>query len=604
MSFYRGGLVQVEGAFTDSNNAALDPTAVLITVIRPDGRSNTYTYGTDTSVVKDSTGNYHVNLSADVAGIWRYWWHSTGTGQAADERTFTVEEAISASPPGQPQSLQLDYTRITREIGRLLGWSRDSHGWSDRERQDAGDIIRSGLSRFYWAPILPGANGQGATVHSWSFLRAVGTITLVAGQSAYNLPEDFGELIEGGFTPSAGSGVSSIGLIGEEQVRQLQAASNTSSTPKYAAIQRLPGAPAKYQVLFYPTPSDALSLTHNYSIAPPDLTEVSPYPYGGPQHADTILEAILAAAEQKLQDAAGIHEQRFQECLARSIAADQNLKAQSDESPWPIESASGVGLATGLGVTKSYLKRMIGRLLEFGPNPALWTHRQSEEVNTVLDTGLRKFYSPMVLPGERYGYEWSFLKPVYTLPLVADVNTYDLPEDFAFTDGPLTHAPTAAALYPSIPIVGENQIRYRQQQSTASGRPCYAATRAKNPTPSGVTRWEMLFWPTPDSSYDVTFRYQTNASTMPDDACLPHGGPPHAQTVIEACLSAAEQHRGTKDGTHSQLFLENLIRSVSHDRKANSPSSLGPNRDGSDLVYDRNYHLLNENINSYNGILY
>jgi hypothetical protein len=257
-----------------------------------------------------------------------------------------------------------------------------------------------------------------------------------------------------------------------------------------------------------------------------------------------------------------------------------------------------------MGVTKAYLKRLIGRELGFGPHPSLWTARQSQEVDLVLDRGLRKFYSPPVLPGERFAWDWSFLKPVHTLHTVATVDTYDLPEDLASVEGPLTHAPTAAALYPTIPLVGESQIRYRQQQSTATGRPCYAATRAKNPTPAGGARWELLLWPTPDGDYPLTFLYHVNPSGMPDDACLPHGGPAHAETVIESCLCAAEDHRGVKNGTHGQLFLQNAIRSVARDRKDTAPASLGPNRDGSDLVYDRNYHLLNETVHRYNGILY
>jgi hypothetical protein len=259
MSFKQGSLVRLAGPFLDSSQNPVDPTTVYITIARPDGQRNTYQYGVGSLIVKDSTGNYHIDVDASIPGKWSYWWHSTGTAQAADEKSFTVTAAIGADPPGAPQSLAIDYLQITREVGRLLGLSQDRNGWSDQERQDVTDIIRSGLRRFYWSPVLPNGDGKSATVHSWSFLRGRKTISLVAAQNAYDLPDDFGEMIEGGFTPAAGSGISSISLIGEEQMRQLQTVPTATATPQYAAIFKLAGAPVAHQVVFYPTPNAALN---------------------------------------------------------------------------------------------------------------------------------------------------------------------------------------------------------------------------------------------------------------------------------------------------------------------------------------------------------
>lgn len=67
-----GDLVRCSGAFTDSNGTATDPSAVLFDWRRPDNVKATYTYGTDAQLVKDSTGNYHVDLDADLVGTWYY----------------------------------------------------------------------------------------------------------------------------------------------------------------------------------------------------------------------------------------------------------------------------------------------------------------------------------------------------------------------------------------------------------------------------------------------------------------------------------------------------------------------------------------------------
>src|SRR4051812_27533596 len=125
MSYIQGQLVRVNGAFKTGSGVALDPTTVIITIVRPDGERNSYTYGTDADVIKDSTGNYHINVSATIPGTWVYWWHSTGTGQAADEQSFVVKAAVGADATGQPQSLGVDYGQLQRAVGRYLGTGRN-----------------------------------------------------------------------------------------------------------------------------------------------------------------------------------------------------------------------------------------------------------------------------------------------------------------------------------------------------------------------------------------------------------------------------------------------------------------------------------------------
>jgi len=89
----KGDLVRVSGAFTDSDSAAQDPTAVKFQFTDPSDNTTSYTYGTDDELVKDSTGNYHVDVDCDETGLWRWHWYSTGTGQASDEGRFYVSDS-------------------------------------------------------------------------------------------------------------------------------------------------------------------------------------------------------------------------------------------------------------------------------------------------------------------------------------------------------------------------------------------------------------------------------------------------------------------------------------------------------------------------------
>ena len=89
--FTVGELVRVTGAFTNAAGAAADPTAVLFKFKNSEGTITAYTYGVDGALVKDSTGNYHVDININQAGTWKWYFYSTGTGQAAEKGSFTVE---------------------------------------------------------------------------------------------------------------------------------------------------------------------------------------------------------------------------------------------------------------------------------------------------------------------------------------------------------------------------------------------------------------------------------------------------------------------------------------------------------------------------------
>ncbi len=92
-SYDEGDLVRATAAFTDSGGSALDPDTVTVKYKAPDGTETTKVYGTDAEVVKDSTGNYHIDISVTAHSTWYYRWESTGTGQAAEEANFLVAKS-------------------------------------------------------------------------------------------------------------------------------------------------------------------------------------------------------------------------------------------------------------------------------------------------------------------------------------------------------------------------------------------------------------------------------------------------------------------------------------------------------------------------------
>lgn len=87
-----GDEVKCRGEFKDADGNYHDPTTVTFRVTDPSGTTTAYTYVTDPEVVKYSTGIYDVIVDADAAGIWWWGYDATGTGQAADDFYFVVEE--------------------------------------------------------------------------------------------------------------------------------------------------------------------------------------------------------------------------------------------------------------------------------------------------------------------------------------------------------------------------------------------------------------------------------------------------------------------------------------------------------------------------------
>lgn len=85
-----GDLVRADVTFTNSAGNVADPTTVSVIYTSPSGTTTTKTYITDSEVVKDSTGKYHIDITIDEAGMWYYRWEGTGTLVAAVESFIAV----------------------------------------------------------------------------------------------------------------------------------------------------------------------------------------------------------------------------------------------------------------------------------------------------------------------------------------------------------------------------------------------------------------------------------------------------------------------------------------------------------------------------------
>lgn len=113
VTFPFGSLVRLRASFTraptqgeiddgtaeDTNDwLPVDPDTVAAQTKNPNGDFYQYDYNGSPvgELIRDDVGEYHVDVSADVAGTWYFRFYSTGNGEAANEERFKVAESVFA----------------------------------------------------------------------------------------------------------------------------------------------------------------------------------------------------------------------------------------------------------------------------------------------------------------------------------------------------------------------------------------------------------------------------------------------------------------------------------------------------------------------------
>lgn len=180
---------------------------------------------------------------------------------------------------------------------------------------------------------------------------------------------------------------------------------------------------------------------------------------------------------------------------------------------------------------------------------------------------------------------------------------YDAPDAFGHLEGSMTYAPNLR--WPAIQVAGEGQVRaMRQAGDGSAGTPRYVAVRPKS-VPASATvgqRFQFMFAPAPDTAFTLSYRYAILPDKLTSANALPYGSAPLAETLLEACLSVAEERMNDSRGVHYQSFMERLAAAIAFDSR-NRPDTLGYAYDHSDYSHGgrgrSRYHGV-----TYNGVQY
>jgi hypothetical protein len=235
--------------------------------------------------------------------------------------------------------------------------------------------------------------------------------------------------------------------------------------------------------------------------------------------------------------------------------------------------------ASTMGVTYDDLVREVAFFLGFGRKAS--TELGAEDLSLVdskVQAGYQQFLSPPKLQGDAVAHIWGFLSPTAVLTLVAGDWDYDLPENFGGMLGEFNYAANLGRA--PVPQGGEGQVLASRSRADLSDYPRIAAIRPKASAGLAQQRFEVLVYPTPNGSYDWSYRYNVLMNKLTAANPYPLGGADHRNTLIESCLAAAETVNDA-EGVHTAAFLRNLQASVSRDRQTASPKTLGYNADRS-----------------------
>jgi hypothetical protein len=223
-------------------------------------------------------------------------------------------------------TLSISWTELQAEVGFFLGYGYTEGNWSAAQLAEIGRIVQSGVRQVYY-PVSPNPADVG---YEWSFLSPTTTLAIVDGTSDYDLPDDFGS-ISGNIHFPADTYEGEVVRVPESRILALRTMDDREDEPVYFAIRPKSSdqtAGQKSEVIFWPTPSTNRTMIYSYEAYSGSLTDTRLYPLGGMRLSELYIESCLAIAEQRSNDTAGIHTQKYASLLSEAIARDRRLGAR------------------------------------------------------------------------------------------------------------------------------------------------------------------------------------------------------------------------------------------------------------------------------------
>lgn len=239
-----------------------------------------------------------------------------------------------------------------------------------------------------------------------------------------------------------------------------------------------------------------------------------------------------------------------------------------------------------LSLSINDLTGAIGHFLGYGRgtvnNETAWTALQTNDINSVLKTGLSWVYTPPLVNGQVYA--WSFMRPFANITLVIGNDYAELPDDFGGFTSRIYISEESPRRPWSIPITTPEKVQEEHVRTpSSSGAPLIAAEFIdRTTTIDRGQRSKLYVFPTPDAAYTMRAEYTYLPDVLTGAYPYPPGGSQHAELFRAAVLAAAELHLDDVRGVRWESFMERLTASIAVDRPRKG-QIIGYNADMSDM---------------------
>jgi hypothetical protein len=231
-----------------------------------------------------------------------------------------------------------------------------------------------------------------------------------------------------------------------------------------------------------------------------------------------------------------------------------------------------------LSITLNDIQSEVTRFLSLGRNYDLLTNIQKDDVDSIIDRGLRQFYFPPPVPGI-LSHQWSFLRPTRSFTTVAEQESYALPDDFgAMTGSRITYLEQSHVDGPL--LVSDYEYRSLvERMSVRVGEPRYATVRPRttNDTLNVPVRHDLHLFPAPQKAVQMQYQYHV-LNPVPSGLSSPTGADMHGETIMCSCLAIAEEYVVSPSTQYRALFRERLASSVALDRSTRGGGIIGKMR--------------------------
>ncbi len=337
-----GTVYEVLITFTTDDSETLTR-YVYISVETPGSTSGEPTSGGDYDVLRRRVGDY-LGKSMDADD-----WSQNDFDRVNDIIDIGYRQFLH--PPMLPNDRHAHEWSFLRPLGTLSIWgtvSGTSSGAPSYSSSTGRSTITATASKFYATMVGKtftfDTSDNEYTVASYTSPTVItvtgdasgetsGDTFTVTSDGDYQFPDDFGGLDGDLFYASSDNAFCPIRLTAEGMIlnARLRQQIDISATgkPTMAAVVPLntttsaTGQRWNLMVWIRPNDGEVLTVTYRYHALQNALSLTRPFALGGAAHFDTLLASCLAAAEQMLNDTAGVMTNRFYERLSASVSHDR-----------------------------------------------------------------------------------------------------------------------------------------------------------------------------------------------------------------------------------------------------------------------------------------